>query len=92
MPHIDELLGSVTIAAAGLVAAIALQPAAGGAPVAPRTAAPVTSTANSPDAVPMVRLAPVDVVARRSVELARIEREEQLACERPLKDAARPEV
>jgi hypothetical protein len=91
MPHIDELFGSTTVAAASLIAAIALQPVVVGAPASAgvRTE-PVATAAVGPGAAPMVRLPPVEVVARRSAELARIESEEKLARERLTKDATRP--
>ena len=69
MPHVDELLGPATFAAAGLFAAIALQaPAAGGAP-APATASAATTAApvRAPD---VVSLGSIEVVARRSSTLA----------------------
>ena len=69
--HIDELLGVATIAAAAMFAAIAAQPTMNGAACAGET--PVATAAA---AVPIVRLPSIEVVARRSVELARIEREE----------------
>ena len=82
--HIDELLGVVTIAAAGMFAAIAVQPLTRGAPgaadIPARTAAPI------------VRLPSVDVVARRSVEVARVERQEKFARPPLAKDGARPKA
>ena len=64
MPHVDELLGPATLAAAGLFAAIALQPAVPATSAA--TAAVVADRA--PQAT--VTLPPVEVVARRSAALA----------------------
>jgi hypothetical protein len=61
MPHIDELLGVATIAAAGLFAAIALQRSA-------------NVPAAMHDDAPIVRVASVNAVGVRSVEPARIER------------------
>jgi hypothetical protein len=78
MPHIDELLGVTTIAAAGLFAAIAVQPSASG-------------PAAAPGGAPIARVASIDVVARRSVEFARIEREEGFGRE-SLGNVARPDA
>jgi len=64
MPHVDELLGPATLAAAGLFAAIAMQPAAPAASPAP--AAVVADRV----AQATVVLPPVEVVARRSATLA----------------------
>jgi hypothetical protein len=72
--HVDELLGVATIAAAAMFAAIAAQPTMNGAACAGET--PVATAAAPAAAVPIVRLPSIEVVARRSVELARIEREE----------------
>lgn len=68
MPHVDELLGPATFAAAGLFAAIALQPPASVA--APARTAPTVATAA------VVPLPAVEVVARRSPALAQIERDQ----------------
>ena len=65
MPHVDELLGPATVAAAGLVAAIALQPPAPAVPVVP-SAAPVVAQQSGA----VVRLPTVEVVARRTEALA----------------------
>ena len=69
MPHLDELLGVATVAAAGLFVATALQPL----PNVPREAAApaasdtrVTSALRERDATPIVRLPTIEVVARRS--------------------------
>ena len=84
MPHVDELLGTVTLAAAGLVVAIALQPVAG-ARVAPvpevRTEATpaVASAGRGAGPADIVRLPAVEVVARRPAELAGIERRDEIA-------------
>jgi hypothetical protein len=62
MPHVDELLGPATLAAAGLFAAIALQPAA------PAASPAAVIDDRAPQAT--VALPPVEVVARRSATLA----------------------
>lgn len=69
MPHVDELLGPATFAAAGLFAAIALQPAVTGA--APARVAPGVVSAPARLAT-VVQLPAVEVVARRgdSLEIA----------------------
>ena len=87
MPHIDEWLGVATISAAGLFASVALQPSPQYA--SGRSEAPVASVAAQPAAA-IVRLPAVNVVARKSVELARIEREDRLARGRSAKDTGRP--
>ncbi|CAG1005001.1 hypothetical protein BURK1_03163 [Burkholderiales bacterium] len=93
MPHVDELLGPVTFAAAGLFAAIALQPGVPGSPAqGARDAAPAASARSVSGTAQVVRLPAVEVVASRRVELARLEREEQLARERQAKAASRPNV
>lgn len=75
MPHVDELLGPATLAAAGLVVAIALQPVASrhaGSGVEARVAAvpAVASADRAIDEAAVVRLPPVGVVARRTTETA----------------------
>ncbi|MBK7332326.1 MAG: hypothetical protein IPI87_08075 [Betaproteobacteria bacterium] len=75
MPHVDELLGPATLAAAGLVVAIALQPVAGrhASPDAEARVAAVPAVANADraaDETAAVRLPPVEVVARRATETA----------------------
>jgi len=84
MPHIDELLGAATIAAAGLFAAISVQPAAGGAAgnAVVRNADPVSVATTRPVGREIARLPSIEVQARRSVELARIEREDRQARDR----------
>ena len=67
MPHVDELLGPAAFAAAGLFAAIALQP---DVPVAKLQAA---HAATSAAATPVVRLPAVEVIGRREPEVARAE-------------------
>jgi len=67
MPHVDELLGPATLAAAGLVAAIALQPALPTASAARATALAMTQDRAS---AATVLLPPVEVVGRRAPELA----------------------
>jgi hypothetical protein len=73
MPHTDNLLGFATVASFGMIAAVAVQPWSH----ASATAAPGSTAAPT---MRMVQLPPVDVVARRSVESARIEREDRLRC------------
>ena len=70
MPHVDELLGPVTLAAAGLAVAIALQPVAGrpAAGTAANAARPSAGTATA-----VVRLPTVEVVGRRTHEVAMTE-------------------
>ena len=68
MPHVDELLGPATFAAAGLFAAIALQP--------PVTVAAQARSAPTVAAATVVRLPAVEVIARRSPALAQIERDD----------------
>ena len=75
MPHVDELLGPATLAAAGLVVAIALQPVAGhhADPDAEARVAAVPAVASADratDGTAAVRLPPVEVVARRATETA----------------------
>ena len=70
MPHVDELLGPVTLAAAGLAVEIALQPVAG-RPVpeaAAEAARPPAGTATA-----FVRLPAVEVVGRRTHDVAMTE-------------------
>ena len=67
MPHVDELLGPATLAAASLFAAIALQPAIPTAPAAKATAVAVIQDRAS---VTTVLLPPIEVVGRRAPELA----------------------
>jgi len=64
-----------------MLAAIAAQPMMSSAPGT--TDAPVSA---------IVRLPSVEVTARRSVEFARIEREEKFACPPDAKNAARPKA
>ena len=65
MPHVDEWLGTVTVAAAGLTVAIAMQPQ----PPSPAQLAAAATTRESvaaayrvADPIPMV---PIEVIARR---------------------------
>jgi hypothetical protein len=67
MPHVDELLGPATLAAAGLFAAIALQPAV---PTAPATRAATLAVTQDRASAATVLLPPVEVVGRRAPELA----------------------
>jgi hypothetical protein len=63
MPHVDELLGPATFAAAGLFVAIAIQPhaPAAAAPQQPAAVAAPAGAAAAPVALPTI-----EVVARRS--------------------------
>ena len=67
MPHVDELLGPVTLAAAALAVAIALQPVAG-RPAAEAASDVARAPASTGTAV--VRLPTVEVVGRRTHEVA----------------------
>ena len=73
MPHVDELLGPVTLAAAGLAVAIALQPVAG-RPAAEAASDVARAPASTGTAV--VRLPTVEVVGRRTHEVAMTECED----------------
>ena len=64
MPHVDELLGPAAFAAAGLFAAIALQP---DVPVANVQAA---HAATSAAATTVVQLPAIEVIGRREPEVA----------------------
>jgi hypothetical protein len=67
MPHVDEMLGPATLAAASLFAAIALQPAAAPAP----TGKPATAVvAEERVSQATVRLPTIEVVGRRGATLA----------------------
>ena len=68
MPHVDELLGPAALAAAGLFAVIALQPAAPVAKPAPTQAA---VPADGTHAARIVRLPSIEVVGRRDASIAR---------------------
>ncbi len=91
MNRIDELLGVATFAAAGMFAAIAIVPvtSVAAAAGASRAGAHVV-TADPLSFAPVVVLPPVDIVARRSVETARIDREERLESHRMSKATTRP--
>ncbi len=92
MPHVDELLGVATVAATGLLAAIAVQAVMGdvaGGGSDTRAAAPAARAPAPPGARASVGLPSVDAVARRAAR-ARIEREARLASPRPAKNAQRP--
>ena len=91
MNRIDELLGVATFAAAGMFAAIAIAPvtSVAAAAGAPHAGAQVV-TADPLSLAPVVVLPSIDIVARRSVEMARIEREERLESHRLSKAATRP--
>jgi hypothetical protein len=67
MPHVDEMLGPVTLAAAGLFAAIALQPTV---PMAPAAQGPAAAVAENRASVTTVLISPIEVVGRRVPELA----------------------
>ena len=75
MPHTDNLLGYATLASLGMFAAVAAQPWTGNGAEAATAAA-----ATAPSAMRIVQVPTVDVVATRSAELARIEREDRLQC------------
>jgi hypothetical protein len=81
MPRFDELLGITTVAAAGMFVAIAFAPVPSGAarPDDALSEAPAVSAPAPSSAERLFRLPPVEVVARRSVEVARIEQEEKFA-------------
>ena len=91
MNRIDELLGVATFAAAGMFAAVATAPVTSVAATAaaPRGQAQVVS-ADPLSLAPVLVLPSVDIVARRGVETARIEREERLERHRLSKAATRP--
>jgi len=74
MPRIVELLGFATVAAGGMFVAIALAPMPSGAahPDGALAGTPAVIAAPSHSDAPIVRLPTVEVVARRSVEFARI--------------------
>ena len=67
MPHVDEMLGPATLAAAGLFAAIALQPAA---PAVSAAKAPTALVAQNRTPEATVVLPAIEVVGRRSATLA----------------------
>ena len=81
MPQIDELLGVATVAAAAMFAAIVVQPVMSGPPGAADApvVTPVATAAAQPAATPIVRLPSVEVVARRTAAVARVQRGEQVA-------------
>jgi hypothetical protein len=87
MNRIDELLGVATFAAAGMFAAIAIAPVTS---IAATAAAPRVVTADPLSFAPVVVLPSVHIVARRSVEMARIEREEALDRQHLTKGVVRP--
>jgi len=92
MTRIDELLGIATIATAGMVLAIAFAPMPNGKPRPDDelAATPVISAADPSFPAPIVRS--IEVVARPSVELARIEREPQSQRPALSKGAPRPKA
>jgi len=67
MPHVDEMIGVATLGAAALAAAIMLQPLAQASAVERAPAAVYVEGSH----VNVVKLPPIEVVARRSVEVAR---------------------
>ena len=90
MNRIDELLGVATVAAAGLFAAIAIAPVTSVATATAPGAEAHVVTADPLSLAPLIILPSVDIVARRSVEAARIGREERLESHRLSKAATRP--
>ena len=75
MPHVDELLGPATLAAAGLVVAIALQPVAGhhaasGTDARAATAPVVARGEGNTGGTANVRLPSVEVIGRRDTRIA----------------------
>ena len=66
MPHVDDLLGYASLATAALATVAVMSSACG-------TVAVASAETYSPPAI--VRLQPVEVVAHRSVELARMQRD-----------------
>ena len=73
MPHVDELLGPATLPRAAPVLAVALQPGATRQAGAGARLAVVPAVANADraaDRTAVVRLPPVEVVARRATEIA----------------------
>lgn len=91
MPRIDELLGVATVAAAAMFVAIALQPVPSGAAVSGTARGDErTIVADRSNPAPIILLPSVDVVARRSIEIARIEREDALDRQRLTKGVSRP--
>ncbi len=74
MTRIVEIIAFAAVAAAGTLAAIALAPMPSGAahPDGARAGAPIVTAAPAYSDAPIVHLPPVEVVARRSVEFARI--------------------
>jgi hypothetical protein len=91
MNRFDELLGVATFAAAGMFAAIAIAPVTSlvATAAAPRAEAQVVM-ADPLSVAPVVVLPPVDIIGRRGVETAGIDREEQLERHRVSKAATRP--
>ena len=91
MPRLDELLGVATLAATGLIVALALQPIADGAPGngdARADAAVVAADVRA--APPVVRLPPLRVIAHRGVQPACGASEPKGARECLANSAARP--
>lgn len=84
MPHIDELLGVATVAAAGMFVAITLQPLPSG-----KTGSVATAIAE-PYVAPVVRLPSVEVVTRQSHGAGRIARAEKSVRQPVANGTARP--
>ncbi len=92
MTRIDELLGIATIATAGMVLALVFAPVPSGKPRPDDelAATPVISAADVSSPAPIVRS--IEVVARPSVEIARIERDPQSSRTPQSKGAPRPKA
>src|SRR5260221_8336317 len=92
MTRIDELLGIATIATAGMVLALVFAPVPSGKPRPDDelAATPVISAADVSSPAPIVRS--IEVVARPSVEIARIERDPQSPRPPQSKGAPRPKA
>lgn len=75
MPHVDEFFAPATLAAAGLVIAIALQPAP--VPTLTRVPVPMAGAQAVPELASVVRLPTVEVVAQRRDALAERPRPER---------------
>lgn len=66
MPHVDEMLATVTVAAAGLAVAVALQPLHSSPARTHLPAKAQDSAVASRRTAEPVRLAPIEVIARRA--------------------------
>jgi hypothetical protein len=78
MPHVDDLLGFASVAAASLATAVVLSSAGALDPVV---------NAQRASASTIVHLQPVHVVARRSTEVARTQPDEVANCTRVVQAA-----